>query len=138
MRSNYALGEEIRFDTASQWNKWKLPNGTVQVTNDGFLKLLPVGRDIDAVNNARSFGGGIHAAGSNATNAEQIMDGDLTTGWSPDLKSTPDSWWLDLDLGRGVFAKRIVLNFNTDSEPFELFDVLLSTGEPQVDESNTS
>ena len=60
--SNSALGEEIRFDTESQWRKWKLPNGTVEVTNDGFLKLLPVGRKIDAVKNARSFGGGIHAA----------------------------------------------------------------------------
>ena len=52
--SNYALGEEIRFDTAIQWNQWKLPNGIVEVTDDGFLRLLPVGRDIDAVNNARS------------------------------------------------------------------------------------
>jgi len=136
--SNYALGEEIRFDTAIQWNQWKLPNGIVEVTDDGYLRLLAVGRDIDAVNNARSFGGGIHAAGSNAANAEQVMDGDLETGWSPDLEKPPDSWWLDLDLGRGVFAKRIVLNFATDSQPFELFDVLLSTGEPQVDESNTS
>ena len=84
--------------------------------------------------NARSFGGGIHAAGSNAADAEQIMDGDFTTGWSPNLKSAPGSWWLDLDIGRGVFAERIVLNFAT---LFELFDVLLSTGEPQ-DESHTS
>ena len=136
--SNSALGEEMRFDTASQWRKWKLTNETVEVTNDGFLKLLPVGRKIDAVKNARSFGGGIHAAGSNASDAQQIMDGDFTTGWSPNLKSAPGSWWLDLDLGRGVFAERIVLNFTTDSQPFELFDVLLSTGEPQVDESNTS
>ena len=136
--SNSALGEEMRFDTASQWRKWNLPNGTVEVTNDGFLKLLPVGRKIDAVKNARSFGGRIHAAGSNAADAEKIIDGDFTTGWSPSLKSAPGSWWLDLDLGRGVFAERIVLNFATDSQPFELFDVLLSTGETQVDESNTS
>ena len=60
--SNYVLGEEIRFDTAIQWNQWKLPNGIVEVTDDGYLRLLPIGRDIDAVNNARSFGGGTHAA----------------------------------------------------------------------------
>lgn len=96
--SNSALGEEMRFDTASQWRKWKLANETVEVTNDGFLKLLSVGRKIDAVKNARSFGGGIHAAGSNASNAQQTMDGDFTTSWSANLKSAPGSWWLDLDL----------------------------------------
>lgn len=130
--------EEIRFDSALDWNTWHLPVGIIEPTPDGRLQPLSIRRDIDAVANLSGFGGGIHQAGSKSRAASQVVDGDLTTGWSPDPTDPPADWFIDLDLGRGVFATRVVLHFANDAPPFELFDLLLSTGEPQVNESNTS
>ena len=130
--------EEIRFDTAGEWKTWNLPHGIITATPTGRLEPIVVRRDIDAVANLAAFGGGIHEAGSNARSAARIIDGDLSTGWSPDPAAPTDAWFLDLDLGRGVFAKRVVLHFADNAPPFELFDLLLSTGEPQIDLSNTS
>ena len=130
--------EEIRFDSARDWNTWNLPAGIVEPTPDGRLQPVAIRRGIDATDNLAAFGGGIHQAGSNRRSASRVTDGDLATGWGPDPADPPADWFLDLDLGRGVFANRVVLHFAPDAPPFQLFDLLLSTGEPQVNESNTS
>ena len=133
-----AFADEIRFDSARDWATWSLPHGIVTATPDGRLQPVAVRRNIDAVANLALFDGGIREAGSNASQAALVIDGDLTTGWHPDLQDPPDTWFIDIDLGRGVFATRVVLHFATDAPPFSLIDLLLSTGEPQIDHSNTS
>ena len=55
------------------------------------------------------------------------------TGWSPDLADDIDDWWIEIDLGRAVAARRVALTFLESAPPCALFDVLLSTGEPAID-----
>lgn len=125
--------EELRFDSAAQWAGWSIPGGAVEVRPDGWLQPVRFGRDIDAVANAEDFGGGVRRAGSGAETAALALDGDVATGWSPDWGGDPDDWFIEVDLGRGVSARAVRLLFAEDSPAFELFDLLLSTGEPAVD-----
>ena len=62
------------------------------------------------------------------------LDGDPATYWEPEaLKGAADvrgQWWFGLDLGRLIFAHKIVLRFVEEGQgdPFLLFDVLVSEG----------
>lgn len=125
--------EELSFDTAKEWNRWKLPLGAVQVTPEGRVQPLEVRKDVDAVTDAAFFAGGIREVGSNAQDAALVMDGDPSTGWSPDPKDPVEDWFIEVNLGRAVSANKVTLVFAADTPPFELFDLLLSTGEPQTD-----
>jgi hypothetical protein len=127
------VAEQLSFDTAQDWNRWQLPLGAVQVTPEGTLQPVKVRKNVDAVADAAFFGGGIRKAGSNAPDAPLVMDGDLSTGWSPDPKDPVEDWFIEVNLGRGVSANKVTLVFAADAPPFELFDLLLSTGEPQTD-----
>lgn len=62
------------------------------------------------------------------------MDGDRATGWRPQLDDPPANWTLEIDLGRGVSARRVKLIFDPQGPAPALFDLLLSTGEHAVDE----
>ena len=62
--------EELSFDTAQEWNRWKLPLGAVQVTPEGRVQPLEVRKNVDAVTDAAFFAGGIREVGSNAQDAE--------------------------------------------------------------------
>ncbi|MEE3233347.1 MAG: hypothetical protein VX294_04210 [Candidatus Latescibacterota bacterium] len=134
----YAGSDEITFNSAQDWRKWTLPKGIVKVTTDGRIRPTYLRRETNAIENMPLFGGGIHAAGTNIELASALFDGDLSTGWSPNIQDPKEDWYVDIDLGRGVFAKSISLHFDKLANPFSLFDLLLSTGEPQVDESNTT
>ena len=129
--------EEIKFDSVEDWSEWILPNGIVEVTKNGNIKPLYLRRQTNAIENMLLFGGGIHDAGTNITLAANLFDGDHSTGWNPNISDPKENWFVDIDLGRGVFAKSVNLHFDTNAKPFSLFDLLLSTGEPQIDESNT-
>ena len=134
----YAGSDELTFNSAQDWKKWPLPKGIVKVTTDGRIKPTYLRRETNAIENMPLFGGGIHDAGTNMELASALFDGDLSTGWSPNIQDPKKDWYVDIDLGRGVFAKSISLHFDKLADPFSLFDLLLSTGEPQVDESNTT
>ena len=71
---------------------------------------------------------GISRAGSNVETAANILDGDRSTYWEPDLTDTSDNWWVEVDLGRVVVAEKIVLHFVDEAEgdPFRQFRVLAS------------
>ena len=66
--------EELRFDT--QWRDWSLPLGIIELDATGAIRPVEVRKNIDPVRNAAVFGGGIHAAGSNAAAAVRAIDGD--------------------------------------------------------------
>ncbi len=125
--------DEIRFASRRDWQAWPLP-GTVELTPQGGLKPIAARRDINASLNAEAFGGGIRRAGSNLRDAPLVMDGDLSTGWHPHLDDPPESWNIEVDLGRGVSARRVKLIFDPEGPAPALFDLLLSTGEHAVDE----
>ena len=128
-----ASADEIRFASRRDWQAWPLP-GTVELTPQGALKPVAVRRDINAVLNAAAFGGGIRRAGSNLGDAPLVMDGDRATGWYPHLDDPPASWTIEVDLGRGVSARRVKLIFDPQGPAPALFALLLSTGEHAVDE----
>jgi len=131
-----ALGaEQLRFDSPQEWQTWKLPLGAVEFTGNGELRPVRVRKHTNAALDARHFGGGIRSAGgSDQSTAGLVMDGDLTTGWSPDPAAPLEDRFIEIDLGRGVSAYRVNLLFVEDAPPFELFDLLLSTGEQQLDQ----
>ena len=128
-----AGADQLTFDTAQDWNRWQLPLGAVQVTAEGTVAPVMVRKNVEAVVDAAFFGGGIRKVGSNAADAALVMDGDPNTGWSPDPQDPVEDWFIEVDLGRGVSANEVTLVFAADAPPFELFDLLLSTGEPQTD-----
>jgi hypothetical protein len=92
-----------------------------------------VGKGTDAVRDAAAFGGGIRGAGSHAGDAVLVMDGDPATGWSPDPDDPSEDWFIEVDLGRAVAARRVTLVFDENGPPFEPFKLFLSTGEPATD-----
>ena len=71
---------------------------------------------------------GVSRVGSNAELAANIVDGDHSTYWQPDLAAKPDKWWIEIDLGRSVVVEKVVLHF-VDAElgdPFRQFRIMLA------------
>ena len=128
--STVAGGEELRFDSAREWRQWRMPAKAVDLNPDGTVRPVRVRKNINAALNAFAFGGGIGGASSNARDAVRVMDGDVTTGWRPSSDASSEKEWIEVDLGRAVSARHIDLVFSEEAPPFELFDLLLSTGEP--------
>ena len=125
--------DQLRYDSARDWRQWHLPLGAVELTPSGTIQLTKIEKGIDAVRNLDAFGGGIHNAGSNLNAARLVIDGNPATSWAPDPEADPDEWFIEIDLGRAVSAKSVTLVFAAEAPPFELFDLLLSTGEPETD-----
>ena len=130
-------GDELRFATAAQWRQWELPLGAVELTREGTIRPVAVRRNNNAALDAVAFGGGISRVGSNALEAPGVLDGDGDTGWGPDLDERVEDWFVEVDLGRVVSAHRVHLIFSERGPPFEIFDLLLSTGEQFRDETRT-
>ena len=132
--------DELRFDTQAAWAKWQIPQGLVQIGSDGQLDLVKYRTNINAVADAHLFSyasqqrgevaGGIWAVGSNPADAHKIIDGDPETFWQPDPAAQMEDWSIDIDLGRAVLAKEIVLTFpdRPGARPFEQFTVYITTG----------
>ncbi len=129
--------EELRFDTAAQWRRWTLPGSIVELSREGVIRPLPARKGSNAALDALAFGGGIRGAGSTRGDAALVLDGDPETGWRPDPGDDPESWWLEIDLGRVVSAHQVRLVFAADAPPFPLFDLLLSTGEQARDNTRS-
>ncbi len=141
---------QVVINAQNHWENWVFPQGTLSVV-DGTVRPKSMQRNTNAVVDIVDFLrlntpdhikkdpediGLVDAvkAGSNPADAFKAIDGDPTTYWEPapvpagiDL---PAQWWYNLDLGRFVFAKKIVLKFVDEDlgDPFLLFDVLVSDG----------
>ena len=125
--------EQIRYDSARDWRQWELPLGAVDLTALGVIKPTRIERRTNAVSDLNDFEGGIRNAGSNLSRARFAIDGDATTGWTPDWTADPSEWFIEVNLGRAVSAHSVSLVFDADAEPFQLFDLFISTGEPETD-----
>ena len=123
-----AAGEELRIGTSADWREWQRPGNAIEISR-GKAGPRFVRRNIDAVANAGDFGGGIRATGSNSGDAGNLIDGSLSSFWAPDWDDDPENMYVELDLGRVVSARRVVLRLREDGPPLELFQVLLSNGE---------
>ena len=145
-RQGYSIvgGNKVIIDSKEQWSFWKAAAKTIQVTDEGvrpgfMRKSTEIELDgqmvrvpgIDVVPNASEFGGGIKAAGSNASIAADLMDGDLDTYWEPDMDDPIENWWVQIDLGQLISVTKIVLRFVGEDlgDPFLQFKVLTAQGE---------
>ena len=125
-----ALGaEELRLGGPDGWSEWKLPGNAVDIA-DGVLKPAFVRQNIDAVQNAAAFDGGIRDAGTALNLAARLIDGNVETAWTPAAEAPLEDWWIEVDLGRVVSARTIRLHFAEGGEPLEFFKVFTSDGEP--------
>ncbi len=126
------------------WSGWTLPTGTVDTTG-GVLRPRRIRERFNAVEDASSFvdsdevSGGIRSAGSNEANAIAVIDGDETTYWEPDTSLPLSSWWVEIDLGRVVWADQIVVKFAgaDQGDPFLQFNVLTANGLVAFSQSKT-
>ena len=125
-------GNQVRIDRASHWRAWQGAASLVSVTTDGIVPVL-VRKDINAALDAVEFpvtigddGAGGVTVVSNSRDAANAIDGDLTTNWGPDPDSPLKDWWIELNLGRIVVVKKIVVRFAEEGvgDPFLQFKVL--------------
>ena len=130
--ASQTTADQIRFDRPSEWRQWSLPLGAVRLDGD-IIRTVELRRGTNSIANLADFDGGIRAAGSNSATARLSIDGDTATGWEPDWVRPAEDWYIEIDLGRAVNANSVSLVFDDDAPAFELFDLLLSTGEPETD-----
>ena len=132
-QGGYAIedGSKVVIDSKDQWDLWQSVHKTIQISEEGEVRPAFIRKGINAIANAAEFGGGIRAAGSNLAAADALLDGDMNTFWEPDLSDLPENWWVQIDLGRGVSANKIVLKFVGEElgDPFLHFAVTTSQGE---------
>ena len=126
--------------TAADWSTWSFAPGTAEISSAGLVRPRYYRKNINACLDAPSFSwvdkqqqrrtGGIKSGGSNAGSADRAIDGDPATSWGPSRGDPPESWWLEVDLGRLVTATKVVVQFAADADPFEEFTIYASDGTP--------
>ena len=124
------------------WAEWEIAAGTVQLGAEG-VRPHRIREQINAVLDAPNFvsgegvQGGIRAAGTNLAEAANAIDGREDTFWEPDVDAPLRDWWVEVDLGRLVWARKIVVKFAPEGmgDPFLQFKVLTSNGLPAFSQS---
>ena len=141
-------GDQLVVDRQSHWEQWQFPHGTV-VIEGGVVSPHFVPKNTDATSDIadhlrRNPPGGKDPAdvtladaleaGTNAAAVANLFDDDETTYWEPESGNSLGEWWFQVDLGRLVSARRIVLKFvpEGDGDPFLQFVVLTSDGDERV------
>ncbi|MEE2659704.1 MAG: hypothetical protein VX733_14445 [Candidatus Latescibacterota bacterium] len=143
---------EVVVDRLDHWVAWQFAPGTVEISPQGHLQPHRLQRRTNSVTdilaflrlNVPSYFGGASPdeitladaviAGSDESSAVLVLDGDPTTYWEPELAdigvNISAHWWLIVDLGRLVFADRLVVDFVDEElgDPLLLFTVLVSDG----------
>ena len=127
-------GKEIRINTDRDWDAWSLPGNAMHIEG-GSVRPTFIRRDINAVANAGTFGGGIRKVGSGTESAFDLIDGNAATAWRPAPGTPVEDLWIEIDLGRVVSARAVRLYFAEDIEPLSFFLVLGSDGEMFSDNS---
>jgi hypothetical protein len=144
--------DQVVVEGRDHWQRWGFPPATVEVAADGTVRPRFIRRQINASLDIVDFlrrhpPKGAEdkkpeeitlfdavRAGSNREGVVAVLDGDMSTYWEPappaagiDLAS---QWWFQVDLGRFVFIRKLVLRFVDEQlgDPFLLFDVLVSDG----------
>ena len=133
---------QVLVEGQAHWQAWDGVAVARQIDAAGMLRPRFVRREINAALNATEFdvktgkGTGTRKAGiwrvggGAAASAAGIIDGDDETYWQPLIRTfAADKHWVEIDLGRGVIAERIVVRFADDGDPFLMFRVLASDGE---------
>ena len=129
--------ESTHLSVAPQdWREWNFPQGTLQFGSAGVRPIFVEDR-VNAALDAPTFvygdgvRGGIRGAGTRVEQAGNIADGREDTFWEPEPEAPLEDWWVEIDLGRLVWARKVVVKFAAEGagDPFLQFSVLTSTGE---------
>lgn len=124
-----AAADELVVADAADWQRWSMP-GDAMVIAEGAIGPAFVRSELNAVDNAAAFGGGVRDAGASSTGASALIDGDPSSAWRPSESTRLENWWIEIDLGRAVSAHYIELDFDTAGPALEFFRILSSDGEP--------
>jgi hypothetical protein len=138
--STGTFADELRFERQSDWDSWTFPQGAVVPNPDGTVGLNRIDKGTDAVLDAPTFlhasksqkepiPGGVHVVGS-GIGKDNIIDGRSDTWWRPDSADVVADWFVEIDLGRMVLAKKIRLIFpdTLEVKPFRSFSVYVNDG----------
>ena len=123
-------GNQVLIDRAAHWQAWKGASSLLDIsTADNTVRPSFIRKEVNAAQNATQFsttGEGGVLAGSGTNTANNLIDGDLQTMWGPNPESPLGDWWAEVNLGRVVVVKKIVIRFAQEGEgdPFLQFKVL--------------
>jgi len=155
-------GNQVVISTEEHWRQWIIADGTVDVLPEGEIRPrfwrrnTNVATERDIVQNLRR-NPPAHLSkkapeeivlldaieegsrGSNRRAVRDLFDGSMSTFWEPSFPGDEEidlasQAWFTVDLGRIVIADKIVLRFVEEAlgDPFLLFDVLTSDGQPPL------
>ena len=133
----YQLDESGLNVAPEHWPEWGFPPGSLDFGDEGVRPAF-VREQVNAALDASAFTygdgarGGIRSAGTDLGGAANILDGREDTFWEPDLADPLDKWWVEIDLGRLVWAQKVVVKFAVEGQgdPFLQFKVLTANGDP--------
>ena len=129
----YSLVENrVVVHAPEHWSSWSFPGDVLDISPSGTIRPRLFRKHVNAVLDAGRFEmGGISGAGSNRSDAGNVIDGDPTTSWGPAPDVPLIDWWVEIDLGRAVSATKVVVRFPTadEGDPFLQFEVLVSDGQ---------
>ena len=135
----YQLDDNELNVAAEHWPAWNFPAGSLDFSAEGvrpaFVReQVNASLDASAFTYADGVQGGIRNAGTNRAGAALILDGREDTFWEPDLADALDTWWVEIDLGRLVWAQKVVVKFAAEGagDPFLQFKVLTANGESAI------
>ena len=94
----------------ADWQGWTVTPGTMQINSEGVQPQFIRDRT-NAALDAPIFGGGIWKVGTRQEQAVLIMDGREDTFWEPDPSAPLEDWSVEIDLGRLVWAQKVVVKF---------------------------
>lgn len=133
----YQLDDNGLNVATEHWPAWNFPAGSLDFSAEGVRPTFvreQVNASLDAstFKHADGVQGGIRNAGTNLAGAANILDGREDTFWEPDLADALDTWWVEIDLGRLVWAQKVVVKFAAEGagDPFLQFKVLTANGDP--------
>ena len=134
---SYKIKDDKLSVDSRNWQQWFFPHGCVDFSYGGVQPTFIRDRT-NAVLNANLFRsdtgiqGGIRSAGTNLQEAAYVIDGRDDTFWEPDASTDIGNWWLEINLGRLVWAQKVVVKFVgiNEGDPFLQFQLLTSNGEP--------
>lgn len=123
-------GNQVLINRAAHWQTWKGASSLLDISRaDNTVRPSFIRKEVNAAQNAPQFsttGEGGVIAGSGANTVNNLIDGDLQTMWGPNPESPLEDWWAEVNLGRIVVVKRIIIRFAQEGEgdPFLQFKVL--------------
>ena len=144
---------EVIISGRNQWKNWVYPTNTLNISSTGEVSAKLIKKETNAVfdiveylrynppqkleskNSEDIVLQDAISGGSNVNDVVNVLDGNMSTYWQPS-NADPDrdlasQWYFIVDLGRIVFADKLVLKFVEEGlgDPFSLFEVLISDGQ---------